>query len=202
NAVPNFQREQHNHFAYALVYAGIFPDTNQGWLAARNLALNENVFNELINADEIELALNLYGFTEDEINHLRYNAAINYAYYDVNTQTYTPDIRVYFPSSPFFKDCAGTPYQITSTDIKNYMAYTRNESRQLFTVGQGIRMREAIDDKWNQVFSFVESNPYDLYIEDNQNDIGQEPNIHTDIFWNSPDIWVRNQQDGVTNQVH
>ena len=199
NAVPNFQREQHNHMASAIEIA----DIGYTWQYARDsISLNPNGFHGYTNANDIELALYYYSFTEEEVEYLKYNPAVNYAYYDENTHTYTPDIRVYDPGSAFFKDCAGTPYQITSTDIKNFMAYTRNESRQLFTVGQGIRMREAIDDKWNQVFSFVESNPYDLYIEDNQNDIGQEPNIHTDIFWNSPDIWVRNQQDGVTNQVH
>ena len=199
NAVPNFQREQHNHMASAIEIA----DIGYTWQYARDsISLNPNGFHGYTNANDIELALYYYSFTEEEVEYLKYNPAVNYAYYDENTHTYTPDIRVYDPGSAFFKDCAGTPYQITSTDIKNYMAYTRNESRQLFTTGQGIRMREAIEYKWNQVFSNVEANPYDLFIKDHGEDIAQEPNIHTNIFWNSPDIWVRNQQDGVTNQVH
>ena len=34
----------------------------------------------------------------------------------------------------------------------------------------------------------------DLYIRDNDEDTGKEPNLTTEIFWNSPDIWVRNQK--------
>ncbi|HLS31150.1 MAG TPA: S8 family serine peptidase, partial [Flavobacteriaceae bacterium] len=37
----------------------------------------------------------------------------------------------------------------------------------------------------------------DLMVRDNEEDIGQEPNETTEIFWNSPDIWVRNQPDGI-----
>lgn len=40
----------------------------------------------------------------------------------------------------------------------------------------------------------------DLYIKDNAEDTGKEPNTSTDIFWNSPDIWVRNQKD--TIKIH
>ena len=39
----------------------------------------------------------------------------------------------------------------------------------------------------------------DLYIRDDAYDTGKEPNV-TDVFWNSPDIWVRNQNDGRINQ--
>lgn len=35
----------------------------------------------------------------------------------------------------------------------------------------------------------------DLYIKDNDKDTGKEPNLTTDIFWDSPDIWVRNDDD-------
>ena len=40
----------------------------------------------------------------------------------------------------------------------------------------------------------------DLYIKDNDEDTGKEPNLTTEIFWNSPDIWVRNQKD--TIKIH
>ena len=40
----------------------------------------------------------------------------------------------------------------------------------------------------------------DLYIRDNDEDTGKEPNLTTEIFWNSPDIWVRNQKD--TIKIH
>ena len=45
-------------------------------------------------------------------------------------------------------------------------------------------------------------NNIDLYVKDMVDDIGQEPNIHTTNFWNSKDIWVRNQNDGIINQEH
>ena len=35
----------------------------------------------------------------------------------------------------------------------------------------------------------------DLYIKDNPDDTGAEPNLTTDEFWKSPSIWVRNNDD-------
>lgn len=40
----------------------------------------------------------------------------------------------------------------------------------------------------------------DLYIKDNDEDTGKEPNLTTDAFWRSPDVWVRNIDDGI--EVH
>ena len=37
----------------------------------------------------------------------------------------------------------------------------------------------------------------DLFIKDNIEDTGKEPNITTEIFFESPSIWVRNQKDGI-----
>lgn len=37
----------------------------------------------------------------------------------------------------------------------------------------------------------------DLYIRDNIEDTGKEPNRTTDQFWLSPDLWVRNYDDGI-----
>lgn len=37
----------------------------------------------------------------------------------------------------------------------------------------------------------------DLYIKDNPEDTGKEPNTTTDKFWLSPSIWVRNNADGI-----
>lgn len=39
---------------------------------------------------------------------------------------------------------------------------------------------------------------FDLYIRDNVEDTGLEPNTTTEIFWESPDIWYRNEKDGGT----
>src|SRR5690606_7832278 len=132
NAAPNFTREQHNHVAYALVQAGLYPNNNGGWINARKVALNSNGFSDYPEADDIELALYFYGFLVEEVQHLRNSSAVNYAYYDISTSTYMPDYRVADPASPFFKNCFGTPYEITSTDIRNFMAYSKNESEELF----------------------------------------------------------------------
>lgn len=37
----------------------------------------------------------------------------------------------------------------------------------------------------------------DLYIKDNPEDTGKEPNLTTDEFWKSPSIWVLNQDDKI-----
>ncbi|WP_024999574.1 C13 family peptidase [Prevotella falsenii] len=37
----------------------------------------------------------------------------------------------------------------------------------------------------------------DLYIKDNDEDTGKEPNLTTTVFWDSPSIWVRNEEDGI-----
>ncbi|GGE07082.1 S8 family peptidase [Psychroflexus salis] len=44
-----------------------------------------------------------------------------------------------------------------------------------------------------------EDNPnpdLDLMMQNSKDDFGVEPNTETDVIWNSPDIWVRNQPDG------
>ena len=40
-------------------------------------------------------------------------------------------------------------------------------------------------------------NTNDFYVKDNPLDIGEEPNLSTVYFWDSPSIWVRNQLDFV-----
>lgn len=40
----------------------------------------------------------------------------------------------------------------------------------------------------------------DLYIKDNEEDTGKEPNLTTTVFWDSPSIWVRNEEDGI--EIH
>lgn len=39
--------------------------------------------------------------------------------------------------------------------------------------------------------------PVDIYIKDNPEDTGKEPNMTTNEFWKSPSIWVRNQPDSI-----
>lgn len=40
----------------------------------------------------------------------------------------------------------------------------------------------------------------DLFIKNNPEDTGREPNLTTNEFWKSPAIWVRNQKDGI--EIH
>ena len=46
------------------------------------------------------------------------------------------------------------------------------------------------------------SSSIDLYTKDISHDFGVEPNPDNGPMWISDDIWVRNQNDGLTNQVH
>lgn len=38
---------------------------------------------------------------------------------------------------------------------------------------------------------------YDLFTRDSSDDIGKEPLLETAVFWNSPDIWIRNENDSI-----
>jgi len=202
NAVPNFFREQHNYVASAVEEA----DIGYYWsIARRDIAFSPIGFSSFPDAIAIEQALIDYGFTTSEINHLKFNPAVSNAYYDLATKTYTPDSRINDPNLAFFKDCQGSPYQINTIDMRNFMAYTHSSSKELFNTGQGIRMHESINNTQSNanLVAAMSQNSYDLFFKDSNEDIGQEPNIHTDnVLWHSPDIWVRNQNDGQTNQAH
>lgn len=39
--------------------------------------------------------------------------------------------------------------------------------------------------------------PSCLYMKDTPQDTGKEPNLTSDIFWDSPDVWTRNNLDGI-----
>jgi hypothetical protein len=100
-------------------------------------------------------------------------------------------------------DCDGTPYNITITETQNFMAYTHQHCRTLFTTGQKIRMHEYIASEANDEYiNILDHNYYDLYNANSNLDKGIEPDNQTSVIWESPDIWVRNQQDGLTNQTH
>ena len=64
-------------------------------------------------------------------------------------------------------------------------------------------MHETVDNNPSIFHPVMLSQNYrDLYMQDTATDIGQEPNIHSDIYWNSQDIWVRKQNDGFAVQEH
>ncbi len=198
SAVPNFQREQTNHFAYAVHEAGLV----SSWWDGRALSLRANGFGSLFIAPVIAQALADYGFTLSEINYLRYNPAKLDAYSDILNCKYAPDSRINDLNSPFFKDCQGTPYQVTLADYRNIMAYSFPICGEFFTTGQGIRVHETIEEYASKFVPVMSQYSIDLYVRDTESDIGQEPNIHAYTFWNSKDIWVRNQNDGTLIQEH
>lgn len=198
NSVPNFQKEQHNHFAYALLEADIV----NSWNTGRKMADTLTGFNNWQNGLSVGQAMAAYGFTTAEIDNARYNPLELYAYNDFENCVYVPDGRIIDPNVDFFKDCQGTPYHVTREDIRNIMAYSKASCSYLFSTGQAIRAHEAIEDNSALFNPVMSQNNIDLYIRDTATDIGQEPNIHTDIYWNSHDIWVRNQNDGAVVQEH
>lgn len=125
---------------------------------------------------------------------LEVNTIIGYqfnAYLDPVTMAYIGD----------GEDCNGTPYTITPADATNLMAYADWKKMDHFSIGQAIRMREYIEDKPSKFNPITNTEGVDLMIANSLNDIGAEPDIHSNIILRrSPDICVRNQADGFTIQ--
>ena len=92
----------------------------------------------------------------------------------------------------------------------NYMDYVDDSCMALFSVGQRDRIHATLAVARSGILASDGLVPppagatgaTDLWIADTADDIGLEPNPTTDVMWRSPDIWVRNQDDGVTNQQH
>ncbi|TNE53816.1 MAG: hypothetical protein EP338_09815 [Bacteroidetes bacterium] len=86
----------------------------------------------------------------------------------------------------------------------NIMDYLPIQCYNSFTSGQGDRMKEHLDNSTILQSVIENSTVPDLYIKDRPEDIGREDFPYD---WQadrdeSPDIWVRNQQDGQNNQTH
>ena len=69
------------------------------------------------------------------------------------------------------------------------------------------RLNDWLDPKKTNVntldgMSVCSEGIVDLMIKDTPEDMGIEPNLVSEYLYVSPDIWVRNQNDGVTNQIH
>lgn len=96
-----------------------------------------------------------------------------------------------------FVDEEGTPLQITTYDVQNYMTYAALRCKDHFTPGQGIRMREYIAQNSTIISPWLLNDATtDLYVQDFSGDYGEEPDTMTNRLWESPAIWVRHQQDG------
>jgi len=94
-------------------------------------------------------------------------------------------------------DCQGTPYIVSEQDSQNYMSYTPRVCQNNLTIGQGIRIREAIQEDKHGAFAQAMTTNIDLYIKDSPEDLGIEPNTISQYSWKSEDIWIRNQNDGI-----
>jgi len=95
-------------------------------------------------------------------------------------------------------DLLGVPFELTPYDVANLMSYAPDRCHSVFTPGQGIRIREFINDNPNYlIVQAVTPVNTDLYIRDTPEDLGIEPNTVSQYSWISPDIWVRNQEDGI-----
>lgn len=53
-----------------------------------------------------------------------------------------------------------------------------------------------------QLAQAMSSATLDLMVRDGNDDFGIQPNTTSQIIWDSPDIWVRNQNDGIQVQEH
>lgn len=97
------------------------------------------------------------------------------------------------------------PPMLYNPSTKNFMAYTSLSCMEEFTTEQGNVMRntiETMDFLQNALMSSclyceVDDNP-DLVIKDSDDDLGLEPNEISPNTWSSPDIWIRNTNDGET----
>ncbi len=90
----------------------------------------------------------------------------------------------------------------------NYMDYTVDAPRVMFTVDQIARMQAALTGTRASLLAsdgLVPPPAVDagkLWSADTPRDTGVEPDPLTEPMWQSEDIWVRNQPDGRTTQDH
>ena len=89
----------------------------------------------------------------------------------------------------------------------NYMDYTDNDCMFMFTNDQSDRMDAVLYTTRADLVSSQGDVPppsitNDLYSRDMMDDVGDEPNNISSHMYKSDDIWVRNSNDGITNQEH
>lgn len=91
----------------------------------------------------------------------------------------------------------------------NYMDYTDDAGMIMFTQDQALRMNAALSVARTGILASdglvpVSGGPPapDLWMQDNADDTGVEPDASPNPMYISDDIWVRNAPDGLANQDH
>lgn len=90
----------------------------------------------------------------------------------------------------------------------NYMDYVDDRAMTMFSQGQVDRMIATLYTTQAGLLSSdalvppTAGSAPDLFIKDTPEDIGNEPNNESRIFYVSEDIWIRNTNDGRLNQEH
>lgn len=91
----------------------------------------------------------------------------------------------------------------------NYMDYTDDVGMFMFSQDQVTRMNATLMVARTGILASDGLVPVgggspapDLWMQDNADDVGAEPDASTNPMWISDDIWVRNVADGLTNQDH
>lgn len=121
-----------------------------------------------------------------------------YLYLTPNCQYYDDDEYV---GDGEFLHCDDEPYNLDIEDIQNFMAWTHCPET-IFTTGQKIRMHETIQNCQSTFSNVINDNAVELASKNSDVDYSIEPDNQTNVIWESPDIWVRNQSDGFTVQEH
>lgn len=90
----------------------------------------------------------------------------------------------------------------------NQMDYTNDACRTMYSNGQSDRMAATLYTVRRSITSSLGALPPtgiaspDLFTKDTGNDLGNEPNNESSILYSSDDIWIRNTNNGFSNQEH
>ena len=90
----------------------------------------------------------------------------------------------------------------------NYMDYVDDAAMVMFTQDQATRMNATLSVARASILASdglvpaVAAKTPDLWMQDNADDTGAEPDASPNPMYISDDIWVRNGPDGLTNQDH
>lgn len=100
-------------------------------------------------------------------------------------------------------NCDGTPYQVDSALVNNIMSYGGLLCKTIFSTGQAERMHYLLTDGidtpiYKALIEPADLNGFDLMLRNTVEDFGAEPDMISQTWWDSPDIWIRNNNDNNT----